>query len=168
MNAAITALQTKTELGTHSVATYAQATGTYVDGVTYYTDANGSQTVDTTDFEAGVTDVSNYYIATTATQEYATVKAYVEAALSEVSQSSHGHTNKAVLDGITSTLITNWNSAYTDSHTHSNKSVLDGITSELVTSWSAALQSTDVVALTNSEIDAAIAAASSSSQSEEP
>ena len=165
MNAAITALQNKTELGTHNVVVYAQATGEYVDGVTYYTDANGSEIVDTTSFEVGVTDVSNYYIATSSVQQYATVKAYVEAMMATVSDSSHSHNNKAVLDGITSTLITNWNTAYTNTHTHSNKSVLDNITDNMVTAWNAALQATDVIALTNSEIDAAIAAANQSQQS---
>ena len=33
---------------------------------------------------------------------------------------------------------TNWDTAYTNNHTHSNKSVLDGITSELITNWNAA------------------------------
>ena len=32
----------------------------------------------------------------------------------------------------------NWDTAYTNNHTHSNKSVLDGITSALITNWNAA------------------------------
>ena len=136
MNAAITALQTKTELGL---------------------DDNDT--------------------------EYATVKAYVEAAMAGVAESSHSHTNKDVIDGITAALITNWNTAYTNNHTHDNKAVLDGITSAKVTAWDAAeqnaktyadglgtlyattaqgtkadtaLQPADVIALTSAEIDAAI------------
>ena len=57
------------------------------------------------------------------------------------SSSSHSHTNKSVLDGITSALVTNWNDAYTNMHTHANKSVLDGITSELVNNWGSAYSS---------------------------
>jgi hypothetical protein len=38
----------------------------------------------------------------------------------------HTHANMSVLDGITSTLVTNWNNAETKSHTHSNLSILNG------------------------------------------
>lgn len=47
---------------TSSNGTYVQATGTYVAGTTYYTDSTGTTIVDTTSFEEGVTDVSNYYV----------------------------------------------------------------------------------------------------------
>ena len=50
---------------------------------------------------------------------------------------SHTHSNKTVLDGITSTNVTNWGTAYTNNHTHSNKTVLDGITSTNVSNWNA-------------------------------
>ena len=50
----------------------------------------------------------------------------------------HTHSNKTVLDGITSGLISNWNTAYTNNHTHSNKSVLDGISSTKVSNWDTA------------------------------
>lgn len=42
---------------------YVAATGTYVSGTTYYTDATGAATVDTSEFEPGVTDVSSYFVA---------------------------------------------------------------------------------------------------------
>lgn len=48
---------------------------------------------------------------------------------------SHTHSNKTVLDGITSDNISNWNTAYTNNHTHSNKTVLDTITSTKVSNW---------------------------------
>lgn len=70
---------------------------------------------------------------------------------------THTHSNKTVLDVITSAKTTNWDSAYThisdntkhitstertnwntaynNNHTHSNKSVLDGITSTKVSNW---------------------------------
>lgn len=50
----------------------------------------------------------------------------------------HTHNNKSILDGITSGLISNWNTAYTNNHTHSNKSVLEGITSTKVNNWDTA------------------------------
>lgn len=40
----------------------------------------------------------------------------------------HEHSNKSVLDGITATNVSNWNTAATNSHTHSNKSLLDTYT----------------------------------------
>lgn len=95
MNAAITALQTKLELGT---------------------------------YESGGEQV-----------QYATVKAYVEAMMTTVQASAHGHTNKDVLDGITSTLVTNWNTAYTNNHTHANASVLAGIADTDITAWNQAV-----------------------------
>ena len=67
--------------------------------------------------------------------EYSTVKAYVEAMMATVQASSHGHTNKDVIDGITATLITNWNTAYTNTHTHTNATVLAGIDAEKVSDW---------------------------------
>ena len=48
---------------------------------------------------------------------------------------SHTHTNKTVIDGITSDKVTHWDNAYTNMHTHSNKTVLDGITSAKVSAW---------------------------------
>lgn len=50
----------------------------------------------------------------------------------------HSHSNKSTLDGISSTNVSNWNTAYSRSHTHSNKSVLDGITSSDVSYWDTA------------------------------
>lgn len=91
------------------------------------------------------------------TVEYATVKAYVEAMMATVQASSHGHTNKATLDNITDTLVTNWNTAYTNNHTHANAAVLNGITSEKVTAWDGAvstLANADTyTAITTTEID---------------
>ena len=55
--------------------------------------------------------------------------------ISVTSGSGHTHTNKDILDGITSSLITNWNEAYRNIHNHSNKTVLDGITSSLIDKW---------------------------------
>lgn len=50
----------------------------------------------------------------------------------------HTHNNKSILDGITSGLISNWNTAYTNYHTHNNKTVLDGISSTKVSNWDTA------------------------------
>lgn len=71
--------------------------------------------------------------------QYATVKAYVEAMMATVQASSHGHTNKDVIDGITATLVSNWNMAYTNQHIHNNKTVLDGIAAEDVAAWNQAV-----------------------------
>ena len=43
--------------------------------------------------------------------------------------------NANVLSGITSTKVSNWDSAATNSHTHSNKSVLDGIKATDISNW---------------------------------
>lgn len=48
----------------------------------------------------------------------------------------HTHNNKSILDGITSGLISNWNTAYASNHTHNNKSYLDVINQGLGTSYS--------------------------------
>ena len=42
-------------------------------------------------------------------------------------------TNIATISGISSTDVTNWNTAYTNNHTHSNKTYLDGITGNVGT-----------------------------------
>jgi len=44
-------------------------------------------------------------------------------------------TNIAAISGITSTKVSNWDGAATDSHTHSNKTVLDGISSDDIINW---------------------------------
>ena len=82
MNAAIQALQAKTVLGNTGNTQYVKATGTYVADTTYYTDNTGETEVDTTSFTAGETSVEDYYVA--APVEYATVKAYVEAAIASL------------------------------------------------------------------------------------
>lgn len=70
--------------------------------------------------------------------EYATVKAYVEAMIATVQAASHSHSNKSVLDGITSTLVSNWNTAYTNNHTHSNSAILAGIDQNDIDAWDGA------------------------------
>lgn len=119
-------------------------------------------------------------------QEYTTVKSYVEGYVGAAVAAVHTHDNKAVLDGITAALISNWNDAYTKAHVHANAATLDSITADKVSAWDGAeaaakayadglaanyataaqgtkadtaLQPTDVVALTSAEIDAAIASA---------
>lgn len=51
---------------------------------------------------------------------------------------SHTHSNKTVLDGITAEQVGQWDSAYDDKHTHTNKTVLDGITTQKVEAWDSA------------------------------
>lgn len=61
-----------------------------------------------------------------------------EARMSSLSSAKHTHTNKTVLDAITSTKTSNWDTAYSRSHTHSNKSALDSITTTKITNWDTA------------------------------
>lgn len=47
----------------------------------------------------------------------------------------HDHSNKTVLDGITSDKVTGWDNASAKAHEHGNKTVLDGITAAKVDAW---------------------------------
>ena len=55
--------------------------------------------------------------------------------INAASEGNHNHSNKTVLDGITSTKVSNWDSAYSNRHTHSNKTILDGISAANVAAW---------------------------------
>ena len=59
----------------------------------------------------------------------------LEQSVTQLQNSTHTHSNKTVLDGVTSGKVSNWNTAYTQRHTHTNKTVLDNITSEKVAEW---------------------------------
>lgn len=59
----------------------------------------------------------------------------INSQITTLTSASHTHSNKDVLDGITSDDYTNWQSAKNKAHTHSNKDVLDDITSTDVLSW---------------------------------
>lgn len=52
-----------------------------------------------------------------------------------LSESEHTHSNKDILDDISSSDVSHWTTAYSQRHTHSNKTVLDGITSAKVSEW---------------------------------
>ena len=75
--------------------------------------------------------VLNVLVGTTS----GTVCAGNDSRLTTAYNQSHTHSNKSVLDGITSGYVSNWNTAYNLSHSHSNKSVLDGISSSDVSHW---------------------------------
>lgn len=53
----------------------------------------------------------------------------------QLQNSKHTHSNKSILDGITSGKVSNWNTAYTQRHTHINKDILDSITAEKIIEW---------------------------------
>ena len=53
----------------------------------------------------------------------------------KINASNHTHSNKSVLDGITSSMVSEWNRSVGNIHTHNNKSVIDGITSTNITNW---------------------------------
>lgn len=56
-------------------ATYVAATGTFVAGTTYYTTNTGAAVVDTSEFVAGTTDVSSYFVVDTpAVKAYKVIK----------------------------------------------------------------------------------------------
>lgn len=56
-------------------------------------------------------------------------------AINELADESHTHSNLSTLNGISSTYVSNWNTAYSQRHTHSNQSVLNGISSTDVSNW---------------------------------
>ncbi len=51
------------------------------------------------------------------------------------SEGNHSHTNKGVLDAITSAKVASWDDAADASHTHGNKTVLDSISAANVAAW---------------------------------
>lgn len=76
---------------------------------------------------------------TTAIENLVAADTALDGRIDVLEAAKHTHTNKTVLDGITSTKITNWDAAVTAKHSHSNKSVIDGITAAKVTAWDSAL-----------------------------
>lgn len=157
MNSAISALESKTQLGTY--------------------DNNGVQTEYSTVqayVEAAVGNVHDFSNVTvldgiTASQ----VSDWDAAALA-----SHSHSNSTVLNGITASQVSAWDDAASIGHSHSNSAILDGISAADISRWDyigaddstsgtlryrvAQLEADTYVALTTSEIDAIIASASSS------
>ena len=54
---------------------------------------------------------------------------------SELFENSHQHSNKDVLDIITSDNVESWNNLIQSAHTHENKTILDGLTEDVINSW---------------------------------
>lgn len=147
MNAAISALQTKVTLG--NATTYVAATGTYVDGTTYYTDSTGATEVDTSSLTEGVTDVSSYYVASSGSQ-YATVKAYVEAYVASQVAGTTGLSDFSATTTGSGNVIT----AASYNNTTGVTTFTKGVT---------AITEDDLIDLTTSEIDALFVAETPSS-----
>lgn len=61
-----------------------------------------------------------------------------QAMLADVNNKKHTHGNKATIDKVTETLLSQWNEAYGKRHEHENKGILDTITQELLNNWNAA------------------------------
>lgn len=56
----------------------------------------------------------------------------------KINSANHSHSNKSVIDGITSSMVSEWNRSVGSIHTHTNKSVIDTITSNNITNWNSA------------------------------
>lgn len=117
-------------------------TGAVVNNVTGTVENNVvSVEVDTDDIKVGtaITYSGETLISTTATTSDAlqALSTKIQSIDGVVSESNHGHTNKAVLDGITSEKVSAWDQAATDDHTHENAAVLDALTAEEVAAWNA-------------------------------
>lgn len=112
------------------------------------------------------TKISDAISSATGGESAASVKTALEAyetsndaRVNALEADTHTHSNKTVLDGITSAKVSDWDAAEgnaktyadglntamdtrvdaleADTHTHSNKAVIDGITSANVTAWNA-------------------------------
>ncbi len=51
---------------------------------------------------------------------------------------SHTHANLSVLNGISSTDVTNWNDASNNKHSHSNSGILNGLNNSSISNWNTA------------------------------
>jgi len=65
-------------------------------------------------------------------------KAVLDNLTQSVIDQTHVHSNKSVIDGITAQMVNNWNGSFANNHTHNNKSTLDGISAADVTNWDTA------------------------------
>lgn len=146
MNAAISALQTKLTLG--KPAAYVAATGVAVEGTTYYSDASG--TVADPQPTVG-TDVSSYFVAG---PEYATVKAYVEAAIAALNIGNYAlASDLTALAGRVGTLEGVGATKVEASNTNGNIKI-DGVETTVYALPSTVLHDTDIKDYTRAEIAA--------------
>ena len=56
----------------------------------------------------------------------------IKDATDDLNDKKHNHSNKVVLDNITSEKVSNWDDASEKAHTHNNKDVLDNLTQEVI------------------------------------
>ena len=89
--------------------------------------------IDKIDLSGSNVDLSDYYNKTQVDEKISDYESRADS-LYVTSTDFSNHTGDTTKH-ITSTERTNWNTAYTNNHTHSNKSVLDGITSTKVSNW---------------------------------
>lgn len=78
---------------------YVAATGTYVEGTTYYTDNSGAATVDTSEFVPGSTPVSAYFVAQSNTAANGAMTAAEKAKLNGIKAASNSDIS-AIINGI--------------------------------------------------------------------
>lgn len=81
--------------------------------------------IDSIEIGGGEVDLSNYYTKTETDNKLNTKANTTDLTTHTSNKDIH----------ITTTERTNWNTAFTNNHTHSNKSILDGITSANITNW---------------------------------
>ena len=108
----------------------------------YYTKSEVNDLIDNLECTGGTVDVdlTNYYTKTqvdTKLNSYATTTALNN----HITSTTH----------ITSTERTNWNTAYNNNHTHTNKNVIDGISSNNVTNWNKIVSDWDKIFSINSD-----------------
>lgn len=121
--------------------TFVAATGTFVSGTTYFTDATGTTEVNTEGFEAGVTDVSSYFVAS-GTGKVSGWQKIAESESLDVVVNWDSIQNKP------SSTVADIDDAVTKKHEHSNKAVLDSLTYDTTLKYNG-----NAIAFTNSVIE---------------
>jgi len=117
-------------IGANSAKTVTQAI-TLLDENKLEISSFSSHTADTT-VHLTSTDKANIESLTTNIASISAISSSDVTNWNTAYSNSHSHSNKSVLDDITSTKTSNWDTAYGNSHTHSNMSALNDITAESV------------------------------------
>ena len=122
--------------GTYLVLTLANATSDKIyinagDLIEYVTSGSGDNDM------VKIAVSADHKVTASITDGSITLAKLASAVQTEIGK-AHTHTNKDVLDGITSEKVGGWDSAAAKAHDHTNKTVLDAITAEKVAKWDSA------------------------------